>query len=101
MPYRTIVIIATATVLGMANVTSDALAFRGGGARGGAADRGAMNRGASNRGASNRGAAYSAYRRPGVAAGVGAGAVGAAAGAAAAGQYYNSACGSPPYPPCQ
>jgi hypothetical protein len=32
---------------------------------------------------------------------VGAAAVGAAAGAAAVGPYYNSACGSYPYPPCQ
>jgi hypothetical protein len=40
MPYRTIVIIAAATVLGMASVTSNALTFRGGGARGGGRFRG-------------------------------------------------------------
>jgi hypothetical protein len=120
MPYRTILIITVATVLGTACVNGDALAFRGGshaggmhagaagGARGamnrGAINRGAMNRGAIDRGAIDRGAAYGAYRgyRSGVAAGVGAAAAGAAAaGAAAAGPYYNSACGSPPYPPCQ
>ena len=127
MPYRTIVIIAAATILGIAGVTSDALAFRGGshaggihaggaggarGARVGAADhdgmnggsinRGSINRGAIDRGAIDRGvidrgvinglAAYGAYRRPGVAVGVGAGAVGAAA----VRSYYNSACGSYP-----
>jgi hypothetical protein len=124
MPYRTIFAITAVTILGMAGVTSDALAFRGGshvggihagaagrarGAHVGAADhgginRGAINRGAIDRGAINRGAAYGAYRgyRPGVATGVGAAAAGAAAaGAAAAGPYYNSACGYPPYPPCQ
>jgi hypothetical protein len=121
MPYRTILAITAATILGMAGVTSDALARGGtrasgihagatGGARGarvGAADhgginRGAINRGAIDRGAINRGAAYGAYRgyRSGVAAGVGAAAAGAAA-AGAAGPYYNSACGNPPYPPCQ
>jgi hypothetical protein len=46
--------------------------------------------------------AHIAVTRPGVATGVGAAAAGAAAaGAAATGPYYNSACGSYPYPPCQ
>src|SRR5215467_8789702 len=114
MQYRTIFIIAAATIVGMACVTNDALA-RGGGRAGGfhagGADRaGSVNRAGVNRAGVYHGGAYAgAYRggvygagwRPGVgAAAAGTAAFGAAAvGAAAAGRYYNS-CGYYPYPPC-
>jgi hypothetical protein len=127
MSYRTIVCIAAALTLGVAAVSTEALAFRGGGARGGGGYRGggiayrggahragAYRGGVAYRGGAYRGAAYRggvAYRGggyyrggrwyPGVAAG--AAAVGAAA---AAGSYYNNyynnaQCGYYPYPPCQ
>jgi hypothetical protein len=118
MQYRTIFIIAAATILGMACVTSDALArggraggfhaggfhgaggFRAAGVRGGRV-AGAY-RGGAYRGGVYRGGVYGGWR-PGVAAGVGAAAVGAAAiGAAATGPYYNyAACGYARYPPCR
>jgi hypothetical protein len=117
MQYRTVFIIGAATILGMACVTSDALArgfhggFRAGGFHAGGFHAaglrdgrfGGVYHGGVYRGGIYRGGVYGAYRgwRPGVAAGIGAAAVGAAAvGAAAAGPYYNSACGYYPYPPC-
>lgn len=92
MSSRTIVAAAAALVLGVASLSTDALAFRGG-ARGGAYHGG---RGVYHGG----GYAYRrGYVRPGV--GVGAAAAGAAVGAAAAGSYYNrAACGYYPNPPC-
>lgn len=85
MPYRTIVSIAAAAVLGVACFSTDALAYRavyrGGGVHVGGVYRGGVHRGA--------------YVRRGVAVGVGAAAVGAPR------YYYNSVvCGYYPYPPC-
>jgi hypothetical protein len=118
MQYRTIVVIAASTILGLACVSNDALArgfhggfhaggFHAGGFHGGrvAGYHGGVYRGGVYRGGVYRGGVYGGWR-PGVAAGVGAAAVGAAAvGAAAAGSYYNNyynsaACGYYPYPPC-
>ena len=86
MTYRTVASIAAAAILGIACISTDALAYRGGGRVGhvGGVHRGGVYRGA-------------AVRR-GVAVGVGA----AAVGAAAAGAYYQQpyACGYYPYPPC-
>ncbi len=103
MSHRTIISIAAAAILGVACVSTDALAYRGG-FRGGRVGgyHGGVHRAGVYRGGVYRGA----YVRRGVGVGVGAAAVGAAAvgGAAAApyyNRYYNSAgCGYPPYPPC-
>lgn len=97
MPYRTVVSLAAATVLALAGVSSQALAFRGGG-HGGVHGGGAYHGGHYHAG-HYHGGAY-AYRRgawhPGAA--LGAAAVGAAI---VAPSYYNSAaCGYDPYPPC-
>ena len=97
MSSRTIIAAAAALVLGVASLSTDALAFRGG-ARGVGHVGHYGNRG---RYGYHGGYAYRrGYWRPGV--GVGAAAVGAAAlGAAAAGSYYNSAaCGDNPNPSC-
>ena len=96
MSYRTIVCIAAVLTLGVAAVSTDALAYRGGrgavGYRGGGiAYRGGAYRGGAYRGGlAYRGGYYRGGRwYPGVAAG--AAAVGAAAvGAAAATSYYNN-----------
>jgi len=90
MSSRTIVAAVAALVLGVASLSTDALAFRGGA-------RGVYHGGRYGR---HGGYAYHrGYWRPGV--GVGAAAAGAAVGAAAAGSYYNrAACGYYPNPPC-
>jgi len=87
MTYRTAIPIAVAAILGIACVSTDALAYRvyrGGGVHVGGVYRGGVYR---------RG-----YVRPGVAVGVGAAAVGAAV--AAPYLYNRAACGYYPYPAC-
>ena len=97
MSGRTVISIAAAAILGIACVSTEALAYRGGGARVGGYHGGGARVGGVYRGGAYRGA----YVRPGVAVGIGAAAVGAAAvGAAVAAPYYNSACGYYPNPPC-
>lgn len=87
MSYRTVISIAVAAILGIACVSTDALAYRGG-VRVGGARVGGVYRGGAYRGA---------YVRRGVGVGIGA----AAVGAAVAAPYYNrAACGYYPYPPC-
>jgi hypothetical protein len=90
MSYRSIIALSVATTLGVACVSTDALAYRGV-HRGGVAVRGGVYRGGVYRGA---------YVRRGV--GVGAGLGAAAVGAAVAAPYYygRQACGYYPYPPC-
>lgn len=87
MSYRAVVSIAAAAILGIACVSTEALAYRAraGGVHG-----------------DYRGGAYRGdYARRGVGVGVGAAAVGAAAvGAAVAAPYYNRTCGYYPNPPC-
>jgi len=85
MSYRSIIALAVASTLGVACVSTDALAYRG-----------VYRGGVYHRGVAWRGGVY----RPGL--GVGAAAVGAAAvGAAVAAPYYNRPpCGYYPYPPC-
>jgi hypothetical protein len=88
MSLRTIISLALATALGVACVSTDALAYRAV-HRGGAVGVGGVYRGGVYRGA---------YVRPGVRVGVGAAAVGAAV---AAPYYYGRpACGYYPYGPC-
>jgi hypothetical protein len=88
MSYRTVTSIAVAAMLGVACVSTDALAYRAV-YRGGGVHVGGVYRGGAYRGA---------YVRRGVAVGVGAAAVGAAV---VAPRYYNSpVCGYYPYPPC-
>jgi hypothetical protein len=104
MSHRTVISIAAAAILGIACVSTDALA-RGGGFRGGGARVGGFHgsaRVAGYHGAYHGGAYRGAYARRGWGVGAGAAAVGAAAvGAAVAAPYYNSnACGYAPYPPC-
>jgi hypothetical protein len=92
MSYRRLISLATIAAIGIACVSTDALARRGGAVawRGGGGQGGAV----AWRGGGYRGG----YVRPGW----GAAAVGGAAvGAAAASSYYNtSRCGYYPYPPC-
>ena len=93
MSYRTVISIATAAILGIACVSTDALAYRGG-VRAGGVRAGGVHVGGVYRGGAYRGA----YVRRGMGAGTGAAAVGAAM---IAPRYYNSvACGYYPYPPC-
>ena len=83
MSYRTVISIAVAAILGIACVSTDALAYRGG-VRAGGVHVGGAYRGA--------------YVRRGVGVGIGAAAVGAAV---VAPHYYNrAACGYYPNPPC-
>jgi hypothetical protein len=90
MSYRTFICIAAAAILGITCVSTDALAYRGGGFRGGGVRVGGVHAGGVYRGGAYRGA----YVRRGV----GAAAVGAAV---VAPRYYNNAaCGYSPYPPC-
>jgi hypothetical protein len=93
MSHRTVISIAAAAILGIACISTDAFAYRGGGFHAGGARVGGAYHGGAYRGA---------YMRPGVGVGIGAAAIGAAAvGAAVAAPYYNSAaCGYYPYPPC-
>jgi hypothetical protein len=95
MSLRVVVSVAVAAALGIACVSTDALAYRGGVYRGGVAVRGGVYRG----GVAWRGGAYrGAYVRRGVGVGLGAAAVGAAV---AAPYYYGRPqCGYYPYPPC-
>jgi hypothetical protein len=93
MSYRTVISIATAAILGIACVSTDALAYRGG-VRVGGVRAGGVHVGGVYRGGAHRGA----YVRRGMGVGIGAAAVGAAM---IAPRYYNSvACGYYPYPPC-
>ena len=88
MSYRTVISIAAAAILGIACVSTEALAYRGGVRAGG------VHVGGAYRGGAYRGA----YARRGVGVGIGAAAVGAAV---LAPQYYNrAACGYYPNPPC-
>jgi hypothetical protein len=91
MSLRAVISVALVSTLGIACVSTDALAWRGGVYRGG---------GVAVRAGAYRGGAVAwrggAYVRPGV--GVGAAAVGAAAVGAA--YYGRPACGYYPYPPC-
>jgi hypothetical protein len=91
MSYRTVISMAAAAVMGIACVSTDALAYRGVGRAGGVRVGGVH--------AGYRGGAYrGAYVRRGVGVGIGAAAVGAAV---VAPRYYNNAgCGYAPYPPC-
>ena len=83
MSYRSVLSIAAAAIVGIACVSTDAQAYRGG-ARVGGVHRGGVYRGA--------------YVRRGVGVGIGAAALGAAV---VAPRYYNNAgCGYYPYPPC-
>jgi hypothetical protein len=89
MSYRTVISIAAAAVLGIACVSTEALAYRGG-ARAGGVRVGGVHAG-------YRGGAY-ARRGVGVGVGLGTAAVGAAI---VAPRYYNSVgCGYYPNPPC-
>ena len=93
MSYRTIISIAAAAILGVACISTDALAYRGG-VRVGGVRAGGVHVGGVYRGGAYRGA----YVRRGMGVGIGAAAVGAAM---IAPRYYNSvACGYYPYPPC-
>jgi hypothetical protein len=100
MPYRAVITVVAAAIFGMACVSTDAFAFRGG-ARGGHVDAAGMHAGVYRGGAYHSGVYRGAYAHRGWgvgAAGVGAAAVGAAV---AAPYYYNSAqCGYSHYPPC-
>jgi hypothetical protein len=95
MSLRTLVSIAVVATLGIACVSTDALAYRGGVYRGGVAVRGGVYRG----GVAWRGGAYrGGYVGRGVGVGLGVAAVGAAV---AAPYYYGRPqCGYYPYPPC-
>jgi hypothetical protein len=89
MSLRMVTALALITTLGIACVSTEAFAWRGGVYRGGVGVRGGVYRGGVYRGA---------YLRRGVGVGLGAAAVGAAV---AAPYYYGRpACGYPPYPPC-
>lgn len=92
MSYRTVISIAVAAILGIACVSTDALAYRGGGRVGG------VHAGGAYRGGAYRGG----YARRGVGVGIGLGIGAAAVGAAVAAPYYynRGACGYYPYPAC-
>ena len=93
MSYRAAISIAVAAILGIACISTDALAYRAGGRVGGVR-AGGVHVGGVYRGGVYRGA----YVRRGIGVGVGAAAVGAAV---IAPRYYNSAmCGYYPNPPC-
>jgi hypothetical protein len=99
MSGRTIISVFASIIVGigcLAMISSDALAYRGGGRAG--VGRAGYHGGVAYRGGAYRGAAYrGAYVRRGVAVGVGA----AAVGAAAYGAYgYQQQCGYYPYPAC-
>ena len=91
MSYRIVISMAAAAILGIACVSTDALAYRGG-VRAGGVRAGGVHAG-------YRGGAYrGAYVGRGVGVGIGAAAVGAAV---VAPRYYNNAvCGYYPNPPC-
>lgn len=95
MSYRTLMSLTAAAIVGIACVSTDALAYRG--VRGGVAVRGGVYRGGVAVRGGYRGGVYrGAYVRRGV--GLGAAAVGAAV---AAPYYYGRPqCGYYPYPPC-
>jgi hypothetical protein len=97
MSHRSIISVAAAAILAIACVSTDALAYRGGGGRAGVGRAGGVH------GGYHGGVYRGGYARRGWGVGAGAAAVGAAAvGAAiAAPYYYNSAqCGYYPYPAC-
>lgn len=97
MSRRTIVSVAASIVIGIgciATISTDALAFRGGGRAG--VGRAGVYHGGVRHGGVYRGGVYrGAAVRRGVAVGVGAAAVGAAAYGA-----YGARCGYYPYPAC-
>jgi hypothetical protein len=93
MSYRTVISIAVAAILGIACVSTDALAYRGG-VRAGGVRVGGVHAGGVRVGGAYRGG----YARRGVGVGIGAAAVGAAV--AAPYLYNRAACGYYPYPPC-
>jgi hypothetical protein len=91
MSYRTVVSMTAVVILGLACVSTDALAYRGG-FRGGGVRVGGIH------GVYRGGGYRAAYVHRGVGVGIGAAAVGAAL---AGPRYYNrAACGHAPYPPC-
>ncbi len=101
MSYRTFISFAAAVILASACVSTDALAYRGGGFRAGGVRAGGFRAGGVRVGGVYRGGAYrGGYVGRGVGVGVGVGA--AAIGAAAVAPYYygRPACGYYPYPPC-
>jgi hypothetical protein len=109
MSYRTVISIAAAAMLGIACVSTDALARAGGrggfhGDRAGGfhGARAGGYRGGARVGGVYRGGGYRGYAGRGIGAGVGVGLGAAAVGAAAlAPRYYNSVgCGIYPNPPC-
>lgn len=113
MSHRIVICLAVAAAFGIACMSDDAQAFRGGGVRGGVHGGGVAWRGGRGgggvawRGGGYRGGAVAwrggGYRYGGVAAGaVGVGIGAAAVGAAAASPYYygRPVCGYYPYPPC-
>ena len=85
MTYRTTIALAAAAIFGLASISTEAFAYRGG--------RVGVYHGGVHRGGVYRGA----YVRRGVGVGIGAAAVGAAV---AAPYYRNSQCGNYPNPPC-
>ena len=88
MSYRTVISIAAAAILGVACVSTDALAYRG------RARMGGVHAGGVHAGGVYRGGAY----QRGIGVGIGAAAIGAAV---AVPRYYNSvACGYYPYRRC-
>jgi hypothetical protein len=93
MSLQTVISIVAAAIFGIACISTDAFAFRGG-ARSGRVGAAGMHAGVYHGGA-YRGS----YGRRGW--GVGAAVGAAAVGAAVAAPYYNSTqCGYSPYPPC-
>jgi hypothetical protein len=92
MSHRSIISVAAAAILAIACVSTDALAYRGGGGRAGVGRVGGVH------GGYHGGVYRGGYARRGWGVGAGAAAVGAAI---AAPYYYNSAqCGYYPNPPC-
>ncbi len=106
MTYRAVFSFAAAAMLATACVSTDALAYRGGGGGRVGGYHGGARVGGYHGGArvgAYHGGAWRGGYGPGWGVGVGAAAVGAAAvgAAVAAPYYYNSVrCGYAPYPPC-
>ena len=97
MSLQTVISIVAAAIFGIACISTDAFAFRGG-ARSGRVGAAGMHAGM-HAGVYHGGAYRGSYGRRGW--GVGAAVGAAAVGAAVAAPYYNSTqCGYSPYPPC-
>ena len=93
MSYRTVISVAAAAILGIACISTDALAYRGRAHVGGVHAGGVRVGGVYHGGVYHGGVYRHGYVRPGVAVGIGA--------AVAAPHIYNrAACGYYPYPPC-